>query len=118
MLTLPESFTVYLDTEFVDMRKSINGLSARVIDEFELSPQGEAIFIFWNKSRDKMKLLFWDRNGFVLYYKRLERGKFKIPKQLKGDKVTLTADQLSWLLAGLDFHLMQEFSHLNYSHYY
>tara|TARA_B100000941_G_C28350118_1_gene471385 strand:- start:14 stop:370 length:357 start_codon:yes stop_codon:yes gene_type:complete len=118
MLTLPESLTVYLDTKSVDMRKSINGLSARVVDEFELSPQREAVFIFWNKYRDKVKLLFWDKNGFVLYYKRLERGKFKIPKQLVGDKIILTSDQLSWLLAGLDFHLMQEFSHLNYSNYY
>ena len=118
MLRIAEKARVYVSLKPVDFRKAINGLAAMVVEEFESPANDSSVYVFYNRSRDKIKCLFWDKNGFVLYYKRLERGKFKIPQQLTGDKIILTSDQLSWLLAGLDFHLMQEFSHLNYSNYY
>ena len=62
---------VYLYAEFVDMRKSINGLAALVEQETELSPFDTTLFVFCNRQRDKIKLLLWERNGFVLWYKRL-----------------------------------------------
>jgi len=64
-----------------------------------------------------VKCLFWDKNGFVLYHKRLERGRFKLGKNAD-DSYTITHQQLDWLLAGLDFKLMAEFPQLDFTHYY
>ena len=100
------------------MRNSINGLSALIGDVFEQSPMSRHLFLFYNKAKDKVKLVFWDRNGFVLYYKRLEKGRFKLKQSLDKKTIELTKEQLDWLLAGLDFQLMHEFSELNYSQYY
>ena len=100
------------------MRKSINGLSALILDVFEKSPQSEHLFLFYNRSKDKVKLIFWDRNGFVLYYKRLEKGRFKLKKSSDNQTIEITQNQLQWLLAGLDFQLMQEFNEINYSQFY
>ena len=100
------------------MRKSINGLSAMIVDVFNESPQSPHLFIFYNKARNKVKLIFWDRNGFVLYYKRLDKGRFKLSCSTKNNTFEITSNQLQWLLAGLDFELMHQFNHINYSEYY
>jgi len=118
MLSLPESTKVFVSLAPVDMRKSINGLSALILDVFEQSPQSMHLFLFYNKSRDKVKLIFWNKNGFVLYYKRLDKGKFKFSRTAVDNTIEITSDQLQWLLAGLDFQLMREFNEINYSHYY
>ena len=89
-----DQILVYLEP--VDMRKSIDGLAAIVELELELSPFSPALFVFCNRGRDKVKLLYWERNGFVLWYKRLEKQRFRWPSQLSN----LTSEQLSWLLAG------------------
>ena len=102
----------------IDMRNSINGLSAKIGDVFEASAMSQHLFIFYNKARDKVKLVFWDRNGFVLYYKRLEKGRFKFNKSSDKQTIELSENQLNWLLAGLDFQLMHEFKEINYSEYY
>lgn len=73
MLRPNASVQVYLYAGTVDMRKSINGLSALVEQELELNPMIDALFAFCNRNRDKVKLLYWERNGFVLWYKRLEK---------------------------------------------
>ena len=91
------------------MRKAINGLSAIVIDELAGNVQSGDCFIFINRAKNKVKVLRWDKNGFVIYYKRLERGKFKLP-DLDDMLVELNERQLSWLLAGLGFYLMKQFS--------
>ena len=70
---------VYLHRQFVDFRKSINGLAALVESELALSAMSGALFVFCNKGRDKLKILYWDRTGFALWYKRLEKDKFKWP---------------------------------------
>lgn len=94
---------VYLYAEPVDMRKSIDGLSALVEQEMELSPTLEALFVFCNRGRDKIKLLCWERNGFIVWYKRLEKQRFRWPKA--GDTISLTGQELNWLLDGFDiFH--------------
>ena len=118
MLTFDNGIKLFVYLEPVDMRKSINGLSAMVADNFSDSPQSGNVFLFRNKSRDKVKGLFWHHNGFFLFYKRLEKGKFKIPKADIHDKVSITQQQLSWLLAGLDFNLMETFNSLDYSSFY
>lgn len=70
---------VYLYPDFVDMRKSIDGLAALVEQETDQSPFFAMIFVFCNRQRDKVKLLYWECNGFVLWYKRLEKFRFKWP---------------------------------------
>lgn len=92
---------VYLVSGVTDMRKSINGLSVIVADVLEMDPFSEAWFIFCNRGNDKLKILFWDTNGFWLYYRRLEKGRFKWPKPDKQGAIHISKQQLSWLLSGL-----------------
>lgn len=73
---------VYLCREPVDTRKSIDGLSVLVQEAMELNPFEAAVFVFCNRARDKVKILAWERNGFVLWYKRLESERFKWPERL------------------------------------
>jgi len=68
-----EEVSVYLCRQVVDFRKSINGLSAMVEEELGLDPFGPHLFVFCNRRRDKIKILYWERSGFVLWYKRLEK---------------------------------------------
>ena len=93
---------VYLCRQFVDFRKSINGLAALVESDLELSIMSGALFVFCNKSRDKLKLLYRDQTGFALWYKRLDRDKFKWPSKLNDQTMKLTEQQLHWLLSGFD----------------
>ncbi|MCP4887188.1 MAG: IS66 family insertion sequence element accessory protein TnpB, partial [Planctomycetaceae bacterium] len=79
----PKTAPVYLCAQPVDFRKSINGLSAMVELEFDLDPFAEALFVFCNRQRDKVKILYWEKNGFCLWYKRLEKDRFKWPKELE-----------------------------------
>ena len=118
MLNLRDDVKVFVSLEPVDMRKAINGLSCLVLDTLSESPQSGHIFVFTNKAKNKVKCLLWDRNGFVLHYKRLERSRFKFPAANSDGVIEVNQDQLSWLLAGLDFLLMRKFSDLNYAHYY
>lgn len=118
MLKLKEGIKVYLSASRTDLRKAINGLVAIVVDNFAAQPITGNIFIFFNSQKDKVKLLFWDRNGFVLYYKRIEKGKFRIKSKEDLSYIEITQQQLNWLLAGLDFVVMNEFPDLDYGGYY
>jgi len=104
---------VYLSCNAVDMRKSINGLAAIVQGHFKLDPFKGALFVFCNGQRDKIKVLHWDKDGFALYYKRRERGRFCWPTTLdKGETVNITIKDLYRLLDGL---FMEQFiPHKNY----
>jgi len=97
-----EPSNIYLYRQFVDFRKSINGLSAIVEAELKHPAMSGALFIFCNKAKDKLKILYWDTTGFALWYKRLEVDRFKWPKQLQKDCIELSEQQLSWLLEGYD----------------
>jgi transposase len=99
-----EGLRVYLHREPVDMRLQRTGLAARVQEVIGESPfQGGAIFAFIGKRYDRIKLLAWDKNGFVLWYKVIEsREKFLWPRHEDEDVVTLTGEQLGWLLDGYD----------------
>ncbi len=105
---------VYLHREPVDFRKSINGLSVIVESEMALSPLSGALFVFCNKKRDKLKLLYWDKSGFALWYKRLEQDKFRWPRRMRETVIVLTEGQLHWLLQGYDITKMQPHRALNY----
>jgi transposase len=100
MLNMELVGEVYLAPGTTDLRKSIDGLSALVTAVFELDPFSDCWFAFCNKQRDKLKILRWDTNGFWLYYRRLERGRFKWPVQ-SGPALSISRRQLQWLLDGL-----------------
>jgi transposase len=116
MLSINYNTCVYLACGVTDMRKSINGLSLLVSEVLEQDIFSNCLFVFCNRNRDKLKILHWDNNGFWLYYKRLEKGRFKWP-QLTGDvdSIRLTQRELNWLLDGLNIEKMKAHPTLNYS---
>lgn len=101
MLTLPVAIAVYVSREPADMRKSIDGLSALVQSELKLDAQQTALFVFFNRQRNKVKVLYWDRNGFVVWYKRLAKGRYRLPTLVKR-ATKLSVSDLSCLLEGID----------------
>ena len=106
--------TVYLHRLPVDFRKAINGLALIVQEELQLDPYGDALFVFINKARNRIKLLYWERNGFCLWHKRLEKNKFAWPLRHRGETVSLTTQELNWLLDGFDIWRMPPHQHLFY----
>ncbi|PCH61146.1 MAG: IS66 family insertion sequence hypothetical protein [Gammaproteobacteria bacterium] len=100
MLRPSNEVQVFLYVQPVDMRKSIDGLSALVEQEMALSPSMAALFVFCNRGRDKIKLLCWERNGFIVWYKRLEKQRFRWPSS--HETLSLTGQELNWLLDGFD----------------
>lgn len=114
MLRLTESTRIYVAAASVDFRKAINGLSALVSEQFDTPVNDGSVYVFYNRDADRVKCLFWDKNGFVLYHKRLERRRFKFGKAKDGSYV-ITHQQLDWLFAGLDFRLMAEFPMLDFT---
>jgi len=112
MLRPGNEVQVYLYSEPVDMRKSMNGLSILVEQEMDLSPNMDALFVFCNRGRDKIKLLCWERNGFIVWYKRLEKQRFRWPNT--NDTLGVTGQELNWLLDGFDIFNNQPHSALNF----
>ena len=91
---------VYLCCGHTDMRKSINGLMTLVQQGFSLDPFADALFVFCNRNRDRLKILEWDGDGFWLYFKRLERGHFRWPSSDNEATMVLNSDELSCLIDG------------------
>ena len=101
MFGLSAAVRVYLAKEPADMRKSFDGLSALVAGALELDPLSGHLFVFLNKRRDRIKVLYWDRDGLAVWAKRLERGTFRVPHVTAG-RVEMTTADLAALLAGID----------------
>ena len=101
MISATASKEIYLACGSTDLRKSIDGLAAVVQLEFQLDPFSECWFAFCNRDRDKLKLLRWDHNGFWLYYRRLERGRFQWPGTSDTMTKPVSYRQFMWLLDGL-----------------
>ena len=94
---------VYLCREPVDMRRSIPGLSALVEEGLGLDPFAKRLIVFCSRRRDKIKILYWERSGFVLWYKRLEKARFAWPAREGPESVlAMTGRELNWLLDGID----------------
>jgi len=93
--------TVYLALGATDMRKSINGLSLMVEEQFELNLFTGSLFAFCNRRRDMVKILYWDTNGFCIWLKRLEQDQFRWP-QSEQEVMEISPAALNWLLHGLD----------------
>ena len=91
---------IYIALGNTDMRRSIDGLAALVQQSFKLDPFTKSLYLFSGRSCDRMKALYWEGDGFLLLYKRLERGKYKWPKS-ETDVREINARQLRWLLEGL-----------------
>ena len=102
VLTLPSSVRIYLAPGPTDMRKGFDGLSALVVAS-GLDVFSGHLFVFVSRRRDRVKILTWDRGGFVLWYKRLERGRFRVPAvEPDARTVRLDAAQLTMILDGID----------------
>jgi transposase len=103
MLSVAAGAKVYLASEPVDLRRGHDGLGALVRTHFKMDPLDGDLFVFLGRRVDRVKVLFWDRGGFVLYYKRLARGRFRMPKIAAGaDRVVLDGTELAMLLGGFD----------------
>lgn len=103
-MLLPPSVRIYLAVAPVDMRCGHDGLAAIVRTQWKLDLYSGHLFVFTGKRGDRVKILFYDRGGFVVYYKRLERGRFRLPRVRPGaTTVALDATELSMLLSGLQF---------------
>lgn len=101
MFGLTSAVRVYLATAPADMRKSFDGLAALATGALGLDPLSGHLFVFSNRRRDRLKVLYWDRDGYAVWAKRLERGTFRIPAAAAG-RVEMTAADLAALLAGID----------------
>lgn len=102
MLNLPASIRIFVARDAVDFRKAHDGLLAVIRDAFGDDPFDGSLFVFLNRGRDRVKLLQWDRDGFWLHYKRLERGTFKLDVSPDATRCEITRAQLSMLIEGID----------------
>lgn len=104
MLTLPASVRIYVAAEAVDLRRGFDGLAAATRGVIGESPLSGHLFVFLNRRRNRVKLLVWDRTGYLLLYKRLEQGTFALPTQpaLGCRHVQIDAGELGLMLEGLD----------------
>jgi transposase len=102
MLSLPPTVRIFLCATPADLRKSFDGLAALVRQFLDADPLSGHLFVFRNKSGDRLKLLFWDRDGLVIYYKRLEEGTFVFPAGADGKSVEIRSADLAMLLDGVD----------------
>lgn len=110
-----EDVPVYLHRMPVDFRKQINGLSIIVDNSMEVSVFDSGLFVFCNKKRDKLKVLYWDQTGFCLWHKRLEKDKFMWPRKAIDDVIAWNKEQLNWLLRGFDVSKIKAHNSLKYS---
>jgi len=111
---IPPHTKVYLALGSTDMRKAMNGLSILVEERLELDPFSGHFFVFCNRRRDQVKILYWDRNGFCLWQKRLEKDRFIWP-EVFDDVMEIDHRSLSWLLEGLDLYRVKAHQRLRYA---
>jgi len=105
MLSLPANVRLYLCATPTDMRKSFDGLHTLVRQVFQLDPLDGHLFLFFNRRGDRVKIMWWDRDGLALFYKRLEAGTYQLPVVAEGTQgVEIDATQLALLLGGVDLH--------------
>jgi transposase len=113
MLSL-EGVRVFLALGPTDMRKSINGLSALVRHFMGMNPLSGHLFVFTNRQKNMVKILYWDRNGFCLWHKRLERDRFTWPESEK-EVISISQRELMWLMDGLDIRQITAHQRLHYT---
>lgn len=103
MIAIHSGLRVFVSALPTDMRKGFNGLQGLVLQTLEEDPLSGHLFLFINRRADRLKVLYWDRDGFALWYKRLERGSFQMPAIAEGQtKTEIRSDELVMLLSGVD----------------
>jgi transposase len=102
MILLSAVVRIFLCTRPTDMRKGFDGLTGLVQECFDQDPLTGHLFLFVNRRRDRIKILYFDRDGLAIWYKRLEAGSFEIPPTREGDGIELQATQLALILSGID----------------
>lgn len=116
-MLLPFNATIWFYRQPIDFRKQIDGLVILVADTLEKTPTSGQLFVFRNKKSDKLKMLYWESEGFWLLYKRFEKGKFKFPC-IADETMELSMQQLQWLLSGIDFTQQKQPDKCQYSHFF
>ena len=112
MLNFPPAVRIWMGTAPVDLRRSFDGLAEQVRQHLHNDPLSGHVFVFRNKRGDRIKLLYWDEDGFVIVYKRLEKGTFRWPATTAGQpSVALRAAELAMLLDGIDWSQAQRGRH-------
>lgn len=111
MLSLPARRRVFVCTSPVDFRKQHDGLVAIAHDKLASDPLDGSLFAFFNRRRDRIKLLLWDSNGFWLFYKRLEQGTFERLREVGSTRLEITRGELSMLLDGIDVKASKKRKH-------
>ena len=103
MISLPHPVRVFLHTPPTDLRKGFDALCGLVTSAFGQDPTSGHLFLFVNRRRDRIKILYWDRDGLAIWYKRLERGSFQMPAaSTTAASIEMTATQLTLILSGID----------------
>jgi len=112
-----ESNKIWVSTKPIDFRCGIDRLCFTIVEVLKRKPH-EGLYVFYNRRRDKIKLLSTHRNGFLLIYKRLEKGKFPFEFSYRSKKVEINSRKLSWLIAGLNWRSMSEWEELTFDDYF
>ena len=107
MMHLPASVRVYVCLSPCDMRRSFDGLHALVRDHLQSDPFAGHLYLFANKRRDRLKILYWDRDGFAIWAKRLEAGTYALPAGASSAGLEITVEELGALLSGIDLSQAQ-----------
>jgi transposase len=108
MILLPSAVRIFLCTRPTDLRKSFDGLSGLVEECFRQDLLTGHLFLFLNRRRDRIKILYFDRDGLAIWYKRLEAGSFQLPQASPADGVELQPAQLAMLLSGIDLRTARQ----------
>jgi len=108
MILLPSAVRIFLCTRPTDLRKSFDGLTGLVQECFAEDLLTGHLFLFLNRRRDRIKILYFDRDGLAIWYKRLEAGSFQLPQAGPADGVELQPAQLAMLLSGIDLHTARQ----------
>jgi transposase len=101
VIHLPPTVRIYLATAPTDLRKGFDGLAALTAGTLGLDPLSGHLFVFRNRRGDRLKILYWDRDGLALWYKRLERGTFRFPEP-RGPRIEVTPAEMAAILEGID----------------
>ena len=109
MISLPHPVRVFLHTPATDLRKGFDALSGLVTTAFSQDPTSGHLFLFVNRRRDRLKILYWDRDGLAIWYKRLETGSFQIPAAPRNAvSVEMAPAQLAMILSGIDLRFARQ----------
>ncbi len=118
MISVAEDIKILVCTQPIDMRKSINGLVVLIVETLKQDPQSRQMFLFYSKGKDKIKAILWDKNGFILLYKKMEKEKFTFPQNIHSDHIEIDSDLLKWLLHGFDFYRLKHHPELKFTQYF